>query len=434
MNIVTKCICTSLFALGFSIAAEVDYKQLEVHANECLDYLEAFTNPEFSPKKAIQKSYENGSLVLRYKDEVIKQTDNIAEKWIHDCGDLFVSDNYSPGFFRDSPILKVVKDRIEKQKSFSWKEAQAAASNSSSESGPFTLRATFQYGYLQDIEVITPYTTPFQYKYGGETLIWGKFDDENVYASSLSKGSFTYSFSKSWNALEYKSPLKIYTVENSGKNGWGTPKALPKKWEQKVASQDVLNGDFSYEKELHTAVPRGNLDHSWAIKGSATIGLHAFAYTNDMLKDNNWVKDSTKYMGGVGTLGFMIDIALGVVHCSPTSGSCFGFGAGYARNAYDGYALDTEESWYHETVKNKFKYVDNLKLYGEYYLNSKSVKGFRESIDIPLNASMKYLTSKTGFFLGSWRRFEVGLEFSPIQYIPGIYIQYGISFSTPALW
>ena len=435
MNIATKCICTSLIAFGISFAAEENTKQLEVHANECLDYLEAFTNPEFNPKKTIQKSYENGSLTLRYKDEVITQTDNIAEKWIHDCSDLFISDKYSPGFFKESPIMKVVKDRIQRQKSFSWKEAkQQASSNSNNENGPFKLRATFQYGYLQDIDVITPYTTSFQYNYDGENLIWGKFDNENVYASNFSDGSFTYSFSKSGGALRYTSPLKSYTVENNGNNGWGTSKASPKTWKQKATSENVLNGNFTYENELYTAVPRGDIDHSWAIKMSASVGLHALSYTKDMIKDNKWVEDSTKYMGGVGTLGFLVDIAAGVVHCSPTSGSCFGFGAGYAHNAFDGYVWDTEDSWYSPTVKNKLKHVDNLKLYGEYYLNGKSLKGFRESIDIPLNANMKYITSKTGFFVGSWRRFEVGLEFSPIQYIPGIYIQYGLSFTTPALW
>ena len=434
MNIVTKCICTSLIAFGIGFAAEEDYKQLEVHAQECLDYLNAFANPEYNPKKSIQKSYENGSLVLRYKDEVITQTDNIAEKWVHDCSDLFVSDKYTPGFFRDSPILKVVKDRMEKQKSFSWKESQAAAAaNSGETNGLFKLRATFQNGYLQDIDVITPYTTAFQYNYGGENLIWGKFDDENVYASNFSDGAFTYHFSKFGDSLRYTSPLKTYTFENAGRNSTGTRKASPKVWEQKT-SEDALKGDFTYEKELYTAVPRGNLDHSWAIKGSASLGIHALAYTNDMLKDNKWVEDSTKYMGGFGTLGFIVDIAVGVVHCSPTSGNCFGFGTGYAHNAFDGYVWDEENSWYHPTVKNKLKHTDNIKLYGEYYLNGKTPKGFRESIDIPLNASMKYLTSKTGFFLGTWRRFEVGLEFSPIQYIPGIYIQYGLSFTTPALW
>lgn len=435
MNIVTKCICTSLIAFGISFATEEDSKQLEVHAKECLDYLEAFTNPEFNPKKSIQKSYENGSLVLRYKDEVITQTDLIAEKWAKDCSDIFVSDKYAPGFFKESPVHKVISDRI-KHKSFAERIAdQNTASNTTNNNGLFTLRATFQNGFLKDIDVITPYTTPFQYKYGGENIIWGKFDDKNVFASALSAGSFTYSFSQSGDSIRYTSPLKTYTIEKSGAKSWGNRIASPKTWEVKAASEDVLNGNITYEKDLFTAVPRGNIDHSWAIKGAASIGLHAFAYTDDMIKDNKWVEDSTKYMGGVGTLGFLIDITAGVVHCSPATGRCFGFGAGYARNAFDGFVVDEEVDWYHnKSIKNKFKYIDNLNFYGEYYLNGKSPKGFRESIAIPLNASMKYLTSKTGFFLGSWRRFEFGLEFSPIQYIPGIYIQYGLSFSTPALW
>lgn len=436
MNTFTKCSCIFSIAFSMTFATEIDYKQLEVHANECLDYLSALTNPEYSPKTSIQKSYENGNLILRYKDEVISQTDKIAEKWIQDCNDIFVSDKYAPGFFRDSPILKVVKDRIERQKTFSWQESnQIASSKSKNEDGPFKLRATFQNGFLRDLEVITPYTTQFQYNYGGENLIWGFFDDENVLSSGLFKGSFTYTFSKLGDSLQYTSPFKNYTTENNGKGHWGTRISTPKTWEQKSASQDVLNGGFAYEKDLFVAVPRGNIDHSWAIKMSASLGLHAFIYTDDIIKDNNWIKDSTAYMGGVGTLGFLIDVSVGVAHCSPTSGSCYGFGTGYARNAYDGYVIDVENSWYHEKAKSKLKYIDNIKLYAEYYLDGKTPKGFRESINIPLNAKMKYITSKTGFFIEpTWQRFEVGLEVSPIQYIPGIYLQYGATFSTPALW
>ena len=434
MNTVTKFIYTTLTALGLSFASEIDLKQLEVHANECLDYLEAFTNPEFNPQKNIQKSYENGSLILQYNENIIAQTDKIAEKWIKDCGDLFISDNYAPSFFKNSPIYKVVTDRIKNQKSSKKVSNPNNESNSKEKNETFKLRATFLYGYLRDIDVITPYTTSFQYAYGGENLIWGKFDNEKVFASNFSEGSFTYSFSKSGDSISYTSPLKNHITENNGTNGWAY-KTEPKIWKQKTASADVLKGNFTYKNDLFAAIPRGNIDHSWAIKMAASVGLHLFVYTNDMIKDNNWIKGSTRYVGDVGTLGFLIDISAGVVHCSPASGRCFGFGAGYSRNIFDGYVIDEDNSWYrHQEETNKFKITDNLKFYGEYYLSGKSPKGFRESIEVPLNAKMKYLTSKTGFFLGKMNRFEFGLEFSPIQYIPGIYIQYGFSFTTPALW
>ena len=76
MNFIKKS-SLSLLLLGFSLshAASEDYKQLEVHVEECLDYLEVFTNPDFNPKKTIQKVYENGSLILRYDEEAITKTE-----------------------------------------------------------------------------------------------------------------------------------------------------------------------------------------------------------------------------------------------------------------------------------------------------------------------------------------------------------------------
>ena len=58
----------------------------------------------------------------------------------------------------------------------------------------------------------------------------------------------------------------------------------------------------------------------------------------------------------------------------------------------------------------------------------------REAIDIPINADMKYMTSKTSLVFGSFQRFELGLALSPIQCIPAIYFEYGYRFNTPALW
>ena len=436
MNFIKKS-SLSLLLLGFSLshAASEDYKQLEVHVEECLDYLEVFTNPDFNPKKTIQKVYENGSLILRYDEEAITKTEKLAEKWISDCGDLFISDKYDPGFIRNSPIFNVVSDRVKNQ-SFRKKNSAPIVGHSgaSEDEKPFKLKATFNSGYLHELEVIAPYTNVFQYDYDGEHLIWGRFDNEDVLGIGWSETPFAYSFTRYGDSLRYTSPFMSYTTENKGRNSWGERKASPKTWQVKDVSESALNGQINHEKNLFVAIPKGNKNRSWAIKLAATIGIHGFAYTDDLIKDNNWVADSTKYMGGFGALGFLVDITAGVVHCMPSSGSCFGFGAGYSHNGYDGYVIDEENSWYHEVVKNKMKHTDNLKLYGEYYLNGKSPKGFRESIDIPLNANIKYLTSKTGFFWGKWMRYEAGLEVSPIQFIPGIYFELGMQFTTPALW
>ena len=422
-----------VLGIGLSYASEEEYKQLEVHVEECLDYLEVFTNPDYNPKKAIQKSYKNGSLVLDFNEEVVSQSEKLAEKWIHDCSDLFISDKYSPGFFKASPIYKVVTDRIKNQKFSKRNSSQSSNASSNAGNDQFKLRATFYQGYLNELSIITPYTTPFQYDYNGEHLIWGEFDDKDVLGVYWSKGSFAFSFNKSNDSLHYTSPFKTYTLEKDEKNIWGTMKPHPKIWEVKNVPEGATNGQFHYEKSLFAPIPKGNKKHSWAIKMAASLGLHMFAYTKDMIKDNDWVEDSTKYVSGFGTLGFTVDVSAGVVHCSPSSGNCFGFGAGYAHNGFDGYVPETDY-WRKDEVKNKMKQVDNLKLYGEYYFGGPSTKGIRESIDIPLNASMKYLTSKTGFFIGKWYRYEFGLEISPIQYIPGIYINYGMSFNTPGLW
>jgi hypothetical protein len=80
------------------------------------------------------------------------------------------------------------------------------------------------------------------------------------------------------------------------------------------------------------------------------------------------------------------------------------------------------------------KHVNNLMVYGEYYIKGNTPSGIRQSIDIPLDADIKYITSKTGFFYDSWTRFEMGLKLSPIQYIPGVYAEIGFSFTTPSLW
>lgn len=422
-----------VLGIGLSYASEEEYKQLEVHVEECLDYLEVFTNPDYNPKKAIQKSYKNGSLVLDFNEEVVSQSEKLAEKWIHDCSDLFISDKYSPSFFKASPIYKVVTDRIKNQKFSKRNSSQSSNASSNAGNDQFKLRATFYQGYLNELSIITPYTTPFQYDYNGEHLIWGEFDDKDVLGVYWSKGSFAFSFNKSNDSLHYTSPFKTYTLEKDEKNIWGTMKPHPKIWEVKNVPEGATNGQFHYEKSLFAPIPKGNKKHSWAIKMAASLGLHMFAYTKDMIKDNDWVEDSTKYVSGFGTLGFTVDVSAGVVHCSPSSGNCFGFGAGYAHNGFDGYVPETDY-WRKDEVKNKMKQVDNLKLYGEYYFGGPSTKGIRESIDIPLNASMKYLTSKTGFFIGKWYRFECGLEISPIQYIPGIYLNYGMSFTTPGLW
>ena len=69
-----------LVNLGF--ASDGKTRLLEVHAKECIDFLQAFATDDFNPQKALRTTFKDGSLVIRYDDEVIKQTDDLAKKWI----------------------------------------------------------------------------------------------------------------------------------------------------------------------------------------------------------------------------------------------------------------------------------------------------------------------------------------------------------------
>ena len=62
-----KIILTILFAVAFACASDKDYKMLETHAEECLDYLFSFFSEDYNPQKIIRSKY-NGSGVELYFD------------------------------------------------------------------------------------------------------------------------------------------------------------------------------------------------------------------------------------------------------------------------------------------------------------------------------------------------------------------------------
>ena len=152
---------------------------------------------------------------------------------------------------------------------------------------------------------------------------------------------------------------------------------------------------------------QGTIDKSWAVKLGGAVGLAIYFPTDDILDDNGWVEDTSGF-----NVAFLIDVTIGVVHCSPSSGRCFGFGGGYAKNIFFGNKREYELGFYKidSTDVADVKIIDNVKVYGEYYLKGKSPLGIRQSIDIPLNADMKYITFKTGYFVAKRPEFlKLGL-------------------------
>lgn len=421
------CMVFVVVAAGFGFASDEETRQLEVHAQECIDYLKAFTGAEYNPQKVLRSSFEDGSLLLYYDEEVVKQTDDLANKWIEDCEDLFDSDIYGPKIFKNSPLVKVIENLIKDQK-FAQKQAdQSQAEQIAKDKKEFKLKATFRRGVLEVLEVVTPYYGNFQYRYNGENLVWGRFESENP-SGFASTETFSYKFVYRHDSLYYYSPFKHYWISNSysGKREYHSD---IKTWEKENAVKDVESGKIDFDEGLFSAMSQGTIDKSWAVKLGGAVGLAIYFPTDDILDDNGWVEDTSGF-----NVAFLIDVTIGVVHCSPSSGRCFGFGGGYAKNIFFGNKREYELGFYKidSTDVADVKIIDNVKVYGEYYLKGKSPLGIRQSIDIPLNADMKYITFKTGYFYDSWTRFEMGVMISPVQYVPGLYLDLGFTFKTPA--
>lgn len=413
---------------GHAFASDEKTRQLEIHAQECLDYLKAFTGEEYNPQKALHTSFERGSLLLRYDENVIKQTDDLAGKWMQDCGDLFDSEKYGPKFFKDSPLIRVLENLIKDQEFAQKQSDQSVAEQTAAEKKSFKMRASFRNGVLEELELITPFYGNFQYRYNGESLIWDKLESDNP-MSVFSSGKFSYKFVNSYDSLRYYSPFKHYWTEYNPNGGRSKEFSASKTWEKKKVAENAGDGKLTFDEGLFPAMSKGTNDKTWALKFGATVGLDVYFPTDNLLDDNGWVEDTS----GIG-VGFLVDATIGVVHCSPSSGKCFGFGAGYARNIFCGNKLEKKPNRRDSTEVFDTKHVNNLMVYGEYYIKGNTPSGIRQSIDIPLDADIKYITSKTGFFYDSWTRFEMGLKLSPIQYIPGVYAEIGFSFTTPSLW
>ena len=416
------------FAVAFACASDKDYKMLETHAGECLDYLFSFFSEDYKPEKIIRSKFNGSGVELYFDEAAVASTDEMGKKWVADCGDLFDKKRYSPEFLRASPLQKVVEDRI--KKGLEARQVQQGSSSGSAGSGEkretYFVRVTFQNGLLNSIDVTPPYYKRFQYFYQGKVLTWDFFKN-GVPVLPWTDDSFSFTFEKDYNGnVRYFSPFYVYATKSTN-----DPK--PRTWKIDNVGQEVANGNFTFTQEGFNGIARGHNGKSWSLMMSISAGLgFYFAYTDEMYEDNGWNKDSTIEHYSIG-LSPMIDFAVGTVHCM-SSGRCFGFGTGYAKNYFVGSKDDDEDYYYRPSVSEDVISTDNIKLYGEYYFKTQMAISLRETIDIPLNADMKYMTSKTSFVFGSLQRFELGLALSPIQCIPAIYFEYGYRFNTPALW
>ena len=54
---------TLLVAANLGFASDENTRMLEVHARECIDFLQAFATEDFNPQKALRTNFENGFTV-----------------------------------------------------------------------------------------------------------------------------------------------------------------------------------------------------------------------------------------------------------------------------------------------------------------------------------------------------------------------------------
>ena len=435
-----KILLTAFIAVAFANASDKEYKMLETHASECLDYLEAFLAEDYNPENIIKASYKNSNVTLQYDEAAVASTDGIAQKWINDCKDLFDKEKFGPKFFKDSPVKKVIEDKIKKHRDAVLSQnptEQTSKADSIRKAKSYTISALFNYGVLEKLEVFPPYHKRFQYNYQGQIVARDVFENGTSILPWQSN-TFSFTFKKDdSDSIKYYSPYKIYRSEWIQNGLMGTKKEIaePRTWVINNASQDLANGQFTFEQDKFAIMPKSINGKSWAPKLNATIGMGISYLTDDMYKDNYWDKDSTE-----NPLSIHIDFSLGAVHCL-NSGHCFGFGSGYERNIFTGTSTpqsraakngtdNSDYYYYYYSSQNKSKseilYLDNIKVYGEYYFKTETPTSIRQSIGIPIKKDLKYTTFKTSIAFDTSCRFELGIFVSPIQYIPGFYMAIGL--------
>lgn len=413
-------------------ADQKDNMNLKVHANECIQKLTVLALPQYAPDQYLKADYQNDSLVIHFDENHTAEVKGILEKWTEECSDLFDKDVYSPGFFTNSPLMDIVKAESEKQ---ARQRTEAFGNDSLTKikneveeiAGNFSF--VFRYGVLESININPRKGKRFQFVNDGTALIWGG----NGILHSISRKS----------ALLQEDSIIVhsgYEIKDFVRDGHGF-KEFTRPWSQVVTKEEypslnesAKNGKFEYDQEAYSAMPWGTVAHNKKIELIGTVGLNIGYLTDNYLEDSKAFRDSSAIIEGLLEMGVNWEVSLGLVRCSATSGTCLGFGAGYGAYVWATAGKEKENRWSYsddDTEEAETKLIHGVKLFGEYYMKSKTPYGFREAITIPVNESMKYIESKTSLFVDSGiNRFELGLAISPIQFIPALFFNIGINFNT----
>lgn len=395
---------------------------LKAHAHECIQKLSIFSSPEYDPENTMKVKFSNDSLILYYEPSHVAEVDTLLNKWTHECRDLFDHNVYAPKFFSDNPLSELLSESAKKR----LKEQINAAGNDSltkiqeeKDNLSASYHFTFRRGVLQSIGIMPKKGKNFQYTYNGTNIFW---DRTNI----------VHSIAYEDNLLKKDTMI----VTSGYYEPYGTllvpKKQVITKKDYPELNESFVNGKFEFDQQRFNAMPKGTVTRNWTLQIEGTIGLNFLYYTDELLEDTKINKDSVQVIGPLD-FGFDWDATLGLQHCNPKSGRCYGFGAGYGAYVYMGPGEDEKNSWGQTESTFHSKVTHSVKMYGEYFLNGKTSLGLKEAISIPVTEKMKYTLSQTSIVSkGSNFKAELGLGISPIQYIPSPYFNIGFAFQPPA--
>ena len=432
--VVAMCVAACIQMLH---AADADEKFLREHAIECIDSLNVFSAPQYAVQRMIKPVLDKDSLSLELDSVRVAEVDTLLQHWVDKCGDIFNPDVYTPKFLKATPLEEYVKEVAARQQ----KERSDAMGNDSlsqlqKEIENRSSRYTFIFsgGYLHELLVQPFKGHHVQYNVNGTNLFWN--GNGVVHTMHFMNGGF-------WgkDSLIVRSGYKTveYKIVGGGRTGKREEiikpikMSVPRKDLAGFSESNLTNGSFTNKDYVYTPMPVGSISKNWSIKLSGKVGLNSTHYTDAIIDDMEWYKDSSMYVGGFAGFGGHFDVNLGVVHCSPVSERCYGFGAGYGHLIWAG--KSEEEDWYGRTSYGEtVKSVKGVNVYGEYFFQSENPIGLRETMKIPLDMDMKYLESRTAVFYDGYAGFELGLVWSPALYIPGLYVSITTSFTIGPLF
>ena len=433
-------VSVALFSTMAFAAEKMDDEALKAHAIECIDSLNVFSAPQYAVQKMLKPVLGKDSLFLELDSVRVAEVDTLFKRWVDKCGDLFDPDVYTPGFFKATPLRQYVEEVALKQQ----RERTQAIGNDSltklqKEVEERSARYLFEFstGHLYRLLIMPFKGHRFQYNVDGTNLFWSGngLIHELRYESGFFGQKDSLHVKSGYKTIEYKG--------RAGRNNRGEEvvrvkkMSVPRKDLKDFDDEDLVNGEFTNYDNLYSPVYVGSISKNWAIKLSGGVGLNFSYYPDPIIDDMNWYKDSSMYVGGYSGFGGHYDVNLGLVHCSPTSARCYGFGAGYGDLLWAGKEIDRYpgsdrpitnyrgDTSYTETVKH----VEGINVYGEYYFQKESAVGMREKVKIPLDMDMKYLESRTAVFYENYMAFELGLVWSPALYVPGFYFSIGYAFT-----